>query len=138
MTAEQVVSYPILEDERLEHIDHSFGSRFRLQIEPLIYVLTAELAPGYTGENCQLYCLSNGGSFMAPIADETYAVVCPNGFTEVMTANALGITASLFAYSHLSHSGNEDLAQRCAEHYYLLRDYMIDHPEAGKILRATE
>jgi len=36
MTTEQVVAYPVPKDERLEHIAHTFGARFPLQIEPLI------------------------------------------------------------------------------------------------------
>jgi hypothetical protein len=138
MTIEQVVAYPVPEDERLEHIAHTFGARFPLQIEPLIYVLTAELAPAYDGGYWELFALSNGGFYMTPSTDKTFAVVCPNGFAETMSADALGITVCLYAYSHLSFSGNEDLAQMCAEHYHLLREYMMDHPEAGKILRATD
>jgi len=26
----------------------------------------------------------------------------------------------------------------CAKHYHLLRDFMMDHPEAEKILKATD
>ena len=138
MTLEQVVAYQVPEDERLEHIAHTFGSRFPLQIEPLIYVLTAELAPAYDGGFWDFFALSNGGFYMAPSTDETFAVVCENGFDGTLSAEALGITACLYAYNHLSFSGNEDLAQMCAEHYHLLREFMIDHPEAGAILAATD
>lgn len=138
MTIEQVVAYPVPDDERLEHIAHTFGARFPLQIEPLVFVLTAELAEAYDGGYWEFFALSNGGFYMAPSSDETFAVICPNGFAETMTADALGITVCLYTYSHLSFSGNEDLAKMCAEHFHLLRDYMVDHPEAGKILRATD
>ncbi len=100
MTIEQVVAYPVPEDERLGHIAHVFGARFPLQIEPLVYVLTAELAPAYDGGYWEFYSLSNNGFYMAPSTDETFAVVCPNGFAETMTADALGITVCLYAYSH--------------------------------------
>ncbi len=138
MTTEQVVAYPVTEDGRLEHIALTFGSRFPLQIEPLIYDLTAELAPAYDGGYWEFYSLSNNGFYMAPSIDETFAVACPNGFAETMTADALGITVCLYAYSHLSFSGNDELAQMCAGHYHLLREFMMDHSEAGKILRATD
>jgi hypothetical protein len=138
MAIEQVVAFPVAEGERLEHIAHTFGARFPLQIEPLIYVLTAELAPAYDGGYWNYFGLSNGGFMMMPISDEDFAVVCENGFVGTLSAEALGITACLYAYSHLSFSGNEDLAQMCAEHYHLLREFMIDHPEAQKIMRAID
>lgn len=138
MALEQVVAYPVPEDERLQYITDNFGARFPLQIEPLIYVLTAELAPAYDGGYWDYYILDNNGFYMAPSTDETFAVVCPNGFAETMTSEALGITSCLFAFSHLSFSGNENQAQICAEKYHLLKDYMIDHPEAGKISRAID
>lgn len=138
MTIEQVVAYPVPEDERLEHIAHTFGARFPLQIEPLIYVLTAELAPTYNGGYWEFYALSNGGFYMAPSSDDDFAVICENGFVGTLSPEALGITASLYAYSHLSFSGNEELAQMCAEQYHLLRELIMDHPEAGAILKAAD
>lgn len=138
MTIEQVVAYPVPEDERLEHIAHTFGPRFPLQIEPLVYVLTAELAPAYNGGYWEFYALSNGAFYMAPSSDEDFAVICENGFVGTLSADALGIAACLYAYSHLSFSGNEDLARMCAEHYHLLREFMMDHPEARAILKATD
>lgn len=138
MTIEQVIAYPVPEDERLEHIAHTFGARFSLQIEPLIYVLTAELAEAYNGGFWEFFALSNGGFYMAPSSDEDYAVVCENGFVGTLSAEALGITACLYTFSHLSFSGNECVAQMCARHYHLLREYMTDHSEAEKILRAID
>lgn len=138
MTIEQVVAYPVPENERLEHIAHTFGNRFGLQLEPHIFVLTAELAPTYNGGYWEFYALSNGGFYMAPSSDDDFAVICENGFVGTLSSDALGITACLYAYSHLSFSGNEDLARMCAEHYHLLREFMMDHSEAGAILKATD
>ena len=138
MTVEQVVAYPVPEDERLEHIAHTFGARFPLQIEPLVFVLTAELAPAYDGGYWDFYALSNGGFYMAPSSDDDFAVICENGFVGTLSPEALGLTACLYAYSHLSFSGNDELAQLCAEHYHWLREFMMDHPEAEKILKATD
>ena len=138
MTIEQVVAYPVPEDERLEHIAHTFGARFPLQIEPLIYVLTAELAPAYNGGFWDFYALSNGGFYMAPSSDEDFAVICENGFVGTLSSDALGVAATLCAFSHLSFSGNESLARLCSEKFHQLRDFMMDHPEAEKILRATD
>ena len=138
MSIERVVAYPVPGEGRLEHIARTFGTRFPLQIEPLIFVLTAELAPAYDGGYWDFYALSNGGFYMAPAADDDFAVICENGFVGTLSPEALGITACLYTYSHLSFSGNEELAKLCAEQYHLLREFMTEHQEAEKILRATD
>ena len=137
MTIEQVVAYPVPEDERLEHIAHTFGARFPLQIEPLVYVLTAELAPAYNGGFWDFFCLSNGGFYMAPSSDDDFAVVCENGFIGTLSPEALGITACLYAYSHLSFGGGT-FAENCAEHYHCLREYIFRHDEATMIFRVID
>jgi hypothetical protein len=50
----------------------------------------------------------------------------------------LGITACLYAYSHLSFSGKSGFDEIYAQQYHWLRDYMLDHPEAGVILGAID
>ena len=136
ITIEEVAAYPIHEDERLEHIAHTFGSKFfHLQLEPLNCVLSAELAPAYKGGLSELYALSNGGSYLAPPSDENHDVVCENGFVGTLSAQAFGIASCMLAFSHLSFSGNEELAQMCAEHYHLLYGYATHHPEATAILQ---
>lgn len=45
--------------------------------------------------------------------------------------------ACLYAYSHLSFS-DDGFAQICAQHYHLLREYMLKHAEAGAILGAID
>ena len=54
-----------------------------------------------------------------------------------MSADALGVTACLFAFSYLSF-GSGDLAARCAEHYHLLREFALDHAELRAILAACD
>jgi hypothetical protein len=49
-----------------------------------------------------------------------------------------GIVASLYAYSHLSFADNEKIGQMYARHYYLLREYMFEHPEVAELLRAID
>jgi hypothetical protein len=46
----------------------------------------------------------------------------------------LGITACLYAYSHLSFAGNEI----CAEQYHLVRAYAMAHAEVQAILAAID
>jgi hypothetical protein len=50
----------------------------------------------------------------------------------------LGIAACLYAYSHLSFGGDDAFVETCAQQYHLLRDYMLEHPEARGILGAID
>ncbi len=75
---------------------------------------------------------------MAPSLTKLYQVSCVNGYEGSLSADALGITACLYAYSHLSFSSNTALAELCANQYHLLRSYMLEHPEAGAMWRAID
>jgi len=55
-----------------------------------------------------------------------------------LSADAFGITISLYAYSHMSFSGPDAFADICNDQYYWLRDFMFEHPEVGAILSATD
>lgn len=126
----------IPEASRIDHTAALFGIHFPMQLEPFIYSMTGNLTNEYNGGYWKFYALSNGGFYMAPNSDKQYQVSCDNGFKGQLSANALGITASLYTYSHLSFSSNEGLANICAQHYHLLRDYMLEQKEVSLILRA--
>ena len=83
------------------------------------------------------YEIGRGGFYMAPDVDHGFDVVCENGFNGTMSADALGITACLYSYSHLSF-GEGAFAETCAEQYHLLRAFAMDHVEAGAILAACD
>ena len=74
---------------------------------------------------------------MSPDTDGTFGVVSDNGYRGSMSADAFGIVACLYAFSHLSFGG-DDLAETCARHYHLLREYMLDHAEVREILAAID
>ncbi len=75
---------------------------------------------------------------MAPADDQAYAVSGYNYFIGELSADALGIVACLYAYSHLSFSGNERFGRLCADHYHPLRAYMMGHAEVAAILGAID
>ena len=75
---------------------------------------------------------------MAPDSDGRFQVVSPNGWEGFMSADAFGITVCLFAYSNLSFGNREEFANACAQHYHWLREFSMDHGEAGEILAATD
>ena len=106
-------------------------------LEPSVYVTTERLSKDYTGGYWDFFELCNGGFYMAPDDDRTFHVVCENYFEGDLSADALGITVCLYAYSHLSYTGGS-FARCCAEQYYRLRPYAMEHPEAGAISAATD
>jgi hypothetical protein len=125
-------------DRRVSHTAALFGVHFPMQLEPYVYSVTSELASEYHGGYWQFYTLSNGGFYMAPNVDQFFRVSCENGYEGHLSADALGIAACLYAYSHLSFGGDDAFVETCAQQYHLLRDYMLEHPEARGILGAID
>jgi hypothetical protein len=128
----------IEEEQRANHTGKLFGDLFPLSLEPVIFSITSNLSRDYSGGYWHFYELSNCGFYMAPDDDTKFSVTCENGFKGTLSADALGITACLYAYSNLSFSDSADLADKCAQQYHLLRDFMFEHPEAKAILKAID
>jgi hypothetical protein len=128
----------IPEDQRLDFTANLFGAHFPLMIEPVIYGITERMSEAYSGGYWQFYSLDNGGFYMAPDSDQVFQVSCGNYFSGQLTADALGITACLYAFSHGSFSRDEALGKLCAKHYHLLRHYMYEHPQVAAILGAID
>jgi hypothetical protein len=124
-------------DERINHTDRLFGVHFPFRLEPTIFDITGRLSADYRGGYWHMYRLGNGGFFMAPDAD-SFRLSCPNGYKGILSGDAFGIVACLYAYSELSFSGVPGFADACAEQYHLLRDSMFEHPEVTSILRAID
>ncbi len=73
---------------------------------------------------------------MAPTQDTPFKVVVDtNGFEGQMSADAAGITACLFALSHLSFQIQHE---SIANHFHQLRDFALEHAEASVILAAID
>jgi hypothetical protein len=114
-----------------------FGLHFPLQVEPVIYGITERMSKDYKGGYWDMYTLSNDGFYMAPSDERIFHVKCDNMFEGDLSADALGITACLYAYSHLSFSHGR-FARVSACHYHRLREYMFEHMEVRGILGATD
>ena len=95
------------------------------------------MAESYKGAYWNFYTLSNGGFYMAPAGDEVFHVTCENMFEGDLSSDAIGVTACLFAYSHLSFTDRR-FARVYACHYHRLREYMFEHAEVRAILGATD
>lgn len=128
----------IPEEQRLSHTAKLFGAHFPWAIEPVVYGITDRMAEDYHGGYWHFYMLGNGGFYMAPDRNQVYRVSCDNYFTGELSADALGITACLYAYSHCSFSKDKVFGRSMADHYHQLRAYMFEHPEVASILRAVD
>lgn len=127
----------VAEDERLECTAKLFGIDFPMRLEPFIYAITDQLACDYHGGYWHFYELNNGGFYMAPHSDKPFRVSCENGFSGLLSSDALGIVGCLYGYSHLSFGGDA-FADICAQHYHLLRSFVFELPEVGNILAAID
>jgi len=133
----QVTRELVPEDQRLVITERLFGMAFPLQLEPVVYGITDRMTEEYDGGYWDFFTLSNGGFYMAPSGDRIFHVRCQNMYEGDLSADALGITACLYAYSNLSFSLS-DIAREYARHYHLLREYMMEHPEVREILGAID
>jgi Antirestriction protein len=125
-------------DQRLSHTAKLFGAHFPMVIEPVIYGITDRMAENYSGGYWHFYSLDNAGFYMAPDSDQVYQISCDNYFTGKLSADALGITACLYAYSHCSFSRDKMFGRLMADHFHWLRAYMFEHPEVAAILGAID
>ena len=137
-TMQNIVTRELVpEDQRLSIVERLFGLHFPLQFEPVVYGITERMTESYKGAYWNFYTLGNGGFYMAPASDTTFHLKCDNQYEGDLSADALGITACLYAYSHLSFAGDA-FAHNYADHYHRLRSFMMDHSEVRSILGATD
>ena len=132
-----ITSTLVPEHQRINLTADLFGAYFPLQLEPAIFSFASQLSEDYSGGFWNFYTTSSGGFYMAPDSAGRFQVVSLNGSECLMSADALGITACLYTYSHLSF-GDGGFAEVCAEHYHLLREFALDHAEAGNIFCAID
>lgn len=137
MTTNIILAECLHGTQRVHHTSSLFGINFPLKLEPTVYAMASNLAPAYSGGFWDFFALSNGGFYMAPTDAEMFIVSSMNSFEGTLSADALGITACLFAYSHLSFQGNA-FAEVVAEHFHHLREFALTHCESAGILAATD
>jgi hypothetical protein len=122
--------------ERMEFLPRHFG-RHMLTVEDAVYTFMCHLVDQYTGGFWHFYELSNGGGYLAPEmgTEKVMVRVDGNGFSGEMSAEAAGITACLFALSHLSFQVHTDTI---SNHFYQLREFALEHPERRAIFAAID
>lgn len=132
-----ITSQRIASNQRVSHTGRLFGYNFPMRLEPAIFNFAGNLAAEYDGGCWEFWKLSNGGFYLAPVSEVKFSVSAENGYEGSMSGDALGITACLYAYSHLSF-GDGAFAEICAEQYHLLREFALDHAEAGSVFQAID
>ena len=142
MTDEKNCSNPIIatlvpEGRRLHILPRYFGNRSR-RGEALVYYWMRSFCQEYDGGYWEFYELSNGVFFMAPKmgAEATFRLVNPmNYFEGGVSPEAAGLIVCLMAFSALAAETEED---RYIILFDKLRDYALQHSEAGSIFRAID
>ena len=124
--------------QRSAYVADLFGPHFPMQFEPHVFDAASLLSPDYHGGYWEFYDLSNGAFYMAPECDTPYRVICSNDFEGMLSGDALGLVACLYAYSHLSFIAMKPAATTYARMYHLLREFVMEHREVAQILRATD
>lgn len=137
MNTSNITRQLVAEQERINFTAKLFGLNFPMRLEPTIFNIAGNLAAEYDGGYWEFYKLSNGGFCMAPAQEAQFSVSAQNGYEGSMSADALGITTCLYAFSHLSF-GDGAFAETCAEQYHMLREFALDHAEAGSIMQAID
>jgi hypothetical protein len=131
----KVEAYKVSAHARISTLPRHFGSRM-VTVEDRVYHFMREFVAEYKGGFWEFYELSNGGFYMAPVSEPVKFSVHGNGFEGTMSADAAGITVCLFTFSHLSFQlPEQDVLSR---HFHKLRDFALDHAEAGLILAAID
>ena len=130
----EVVRKTKIADECMGNFLPSLFGMKCIKVEILVFSFMDYLSPDYKGGSWAFCRLSNGGFFMFPNRAEPFCIkVNGNGFSGELSAEAAGIVACLFALCAFAEESEQG-----AEHYHLLRDFAIDHPEAGLIFQAID
>ena len=132
--ARQIVAYAVPEHARMASLPRHFGMHM-LTVEGRIYEFLSQFCAAYDGGVWNFFELSNGGFYMSPPEARYEFSIDSNGFRGCMSADAAGITACLFAFSHMSFEYTNDVFSR---HYHHLLDYADVHPEARIIFEAID
>ncbi len=131
-----ITSSKVAEQDRNSFLPRACG-HLSIYTETCIFDALKRLSDGvYRGGFWEFYELSNGGFYMAPVLGAPIRLMCDgNGFDGELSPDAAGIVATLFGIGRvLSHFEHDPLI----EHYHRLREFAMDHDEAGSILACID
>lgn len=128
----------VVPDHRREmFLPTMFGLPLLIVAENAVYSLMQRLSPqDYGGGFWNFYEIDKQPLFLAPTSKPRFRI--ESEITEYrgeVSAEAVGIIATLFAFSHLSFRFESDFL---AQGYERLYGYLDGHPEASAIFRAID
>lgn len=127
----------IEQSSRMNFLPRHLGV-FHMSFEGLLYAFAKKLCAEYDGAYWEFYegDEEEGFFFCAPLLGREYVTARweDNYSEEVVSWQALGIVATLFALNYMAQSGEE----RAITKYYALMDYVREHPEADAIYRLID
>ncbi|HHZ8329716.1 antirestriction protein [Rhizorhabdus sp.] len=125
------------EDRREMFLPTLFGLPLLIVAENAVYTLMDRLSPqDYGGGFWNFYEIDGQPLFLAPTSKPRFRI--ESEITEYrgeVSAEAAGIIATLFAFSHLSFRFESDFL---AQGYERLYGYLDGHPEASAIFQAID
>lgn len=132
---EEVARNLVAIEERLSMLPKYFPGLY-LRVEALIYNWMGRLCLSYNGGYWHMYELSNGAFYMAPQTEKRFETLCPGfGASVELSADAAGLVACLYAVNQLANQTESD---HYIKFYHRLRDYALEHAEAGNIFKAID
>jgi len=124
-------------ERRLEFLPALFGRSLLLIGENAVYSFMERLSPlDYGGGFWAFYEHEGNPLFLAPRSKSRFRIIGEiTGFQGEVSADAAGIIATLFAFSHLSFQYQ---SEHLSQGYRRLYAYSADHPEAAEIFQAID
>lgn len=110
------------------------GTRNLMIGQNLFFAYLEKLSDDYKGGYWEFYELSNGGWYTAPAGEQRYRMHWDENYYEgEMSADAAGITASLYTLCELANRTEQD---HLIQAYHWLYEYAVQHPEWEQIGQA--
>lgn len=132
---DKITATLVADEDRMDFLPERLGIRKLMVGQNLFPAYLDRLSADYTGGYWEFYTLSNGGWYTAPRGEQRYKMYWEgNHYQGFMSADAAGITATLFALCHLASPDEDDLINA----YHLLREFAIEHAEGQEILAAID
>lgn len=133
---ENRIASAVVPDELRLNVLPCYLGRHYVEGESLVYDWAARLHRSYEGSYWNFFALSNDGFYMAPSnMGRVHVRWHMNGYSDMMGADAFGITVTLFALCHLAEKTLDD---SIIERWHQLREFAAQHVEAANILRAID
>ncbi|OCP22443.1 MULTISPECIES: antirestriction protein [unclassified Ensifer] len=125
------------EEHRQEFLPTLFGRSLLIVAENAVYSFMDRLSPlDYGGGFWDFYEHDGKPLFLAPQSKSRFRITGEiTGFQGEVSAEAAGIIATMFAFSHLSFQYQSEYL---SEGYGRLYAYSADHPEAAEIFQAID